>query len=309
MMPKTKGHIFVLLAVLVLLGMIVSPVCAKYVHIEIQPDDETLQINQTKFNDVVSVDFSPTNTVIHGFSMRCGLGAITNFTLTYGNGSTVTGSTSYIYLYPGWSYRSVELNSVVDYEAFFDATQYDTEMFSFTYASYVDDDNETVYSEGFLLYDPFFTTNAIETYFATPGFSQSLITGITFQSSEPVDLTILSAPGDVVLKDAKATGIIDWAFQFIEFAKKIFGFVLAFAWMLFGIIDFFFIKNLLLTIALYIGVTMAYSAISSVTSRGFDVFRFYKKFIGLQRALLNFMMEIWNYLIQIISSFRGIFRI
>jgi hypothetical protein len=49
---------------------------------------------------------------------------------------------------------------------------------------------------------------------------------------------------------------------------------------------------------------MAYSAISTR-----NIFQFYQKFFRLQRALLDFIVQMWNYLVQIISSFRGIFRI
>jgi len=124
----------------------------------------------------------------------------------------------------------------------------------------------------------------------------------------PFEADISYAPSSDVAASVNK-GPIETALDFINFGIGIAATLLGFVLMIFGIIKFFFIDNLLLTLALYISVTMAYSAVSSVGSKGFDIWKFYKKFFGLQRSLMNFMVELWNYLIQIISSFRGIFRI
>ena len=66
--------------------------------------------------------------------------------------------------------------------------------------------------------------------------------------------------------------------EWINFAIAIAGLVFGFVLMIVGLIKFFFIDNLLLVVALWLGVTMAYSAISTR-----NIFQFYHKVLQISR--------------------------
>ena len=314
MMPKIKPHIIVLLAFLLCVGIIL-PVSAYYNQMDINTAVvNASDIKKVTFTDVTSVGWSDTanSTGIYGIHLDVPQGAIINYTLTYGSGSTVTGSAYYISVYPGSSIRYVEMNGYYEQQGFDDLTWVvGRQEFIISYASNISDTDGSLISQGFMIQNPGLIGQNIRAYFPAGDFSQNIITKADIQSNLPMDAVILTAPQDTILKGTGDTSV-DWlvmARQWVNLAISIAGQVYNFVMWMLGIIKFFFIDNLLLTLALYLSVTLAYSAMTSVTTRGFDVFRFYKQFIGFQRSLLKFMMEIWGYLIQIISQFRDIFRI
>jgi hypothetical protein len=127
---------------------------------------------------------------------------------------------------------------------------------------------------------------------------------VQWSSDNPVTAGAYINPRSSVVS-ASSKSILDVAWDWINYAIAIAVFVYGFVVAIFVWIKFLFIDNLLLVVALWISVTMAYSAI---TSKG-NIFNFYKKFFKYQKALLNFIVDLWNYLVQIISAFRGIFRL
>lgn len=302
MFPKTKPHIFILLAFLIVSGMIVSPVSAKYVHIELQPDDETLAINQTTFNDVTSMTFEREDQAVHGFNIKQNIGTTTAIIINYANSSTVTGATSYTMIWPLYSNRSVTLNGVEDVQQFTDYWQMGQQTFVLTYATNVSDTDGSYIESGFLLYNPTFLTNNVEVFF--PAGQYELIKSISITADNPVDVLVLSADASIVIHDKEATEIKDvfdpvgWYNTALTYSGYILGFVISLFWIL----KFFFIDNILLVIALWIGVTMAYSAISTK-----NIFQFYTRFFRYQRALLDFIVSLWSTLVSVLHSMVNIF--
>lgn len=87
-------------------------------------------------------------------------------------------------------------------------------------------------------------------------------------------------------------------------------YILSLVWMFIGFVKelvfwlkFFFVDNLLLVIALYIGITGAVAF-----NKTKDIFKALKVFFGYQRKLLEFVVILWNILIQIAANIRGLFK-
>jgi hypothetical protein len=303
---KTKPHIFILLAFLIVAGMIVSPVCAYYSQMEILVSDDVANITQSHFNDVTSMAFENPSLAIYGINIKQRIDTTTSITMIYGNDSVVTGSTIYTLVFPLYSNRTVELNGESESQYFTDYFQFGQQEFVVSYASNISDSDGSLISNGFMIHNPAYIGQNIRAYFPVSGFSTNLIKAVTITSDKNIDVVVLAAPADIVLKYSNSTDIpvLGVAQDWINFTISIGAQALGFVLILFGVIRFFFIDNLLLTIALYLGVSLAYSAVSSR-----NIFQFYKKFIRFQRSMLDFMIQLWNYLIQIVSSFRGIFRL
>ena len=98
--------------------------------------------------------------------------------------------------------------------------------------------------------------------------------------------------------------LIDLAWEWINLAISMMVFVKDTAIALFYWLKFFFWDNLGMSIALYISISMAYSANTSK-----DIFKFIGKFFNDQRKLFEFMLSLWTTLVNLIATFRGIFRL
>jgi hypothetical protein len=293
-----------LLAFLLLGGMIVSPVCAYYQHVDIEPQDQNLY-NQTHFDNVYSVSFSKEGQVIHGLNIQQNIDTITTITLTYDDGSTVSGNVTYLSVTPFTSsYVSTSLGDVVSYGAFTDLLQLGQQEFALTYASNIS--GNVAVSTGFLLYHIQALGSNYETYYEVSGFDGNLITSVEITSTKEIDVLIVSSPVDVALKDAKYTSYSadQLASDWIAFAVGIASFVFGTVYTLFTWIKFFFVDNLLMTVSLYLALTMAYSF-----GRAKNMEQGLRKFFKFQRSFFEFILSLWNYLVQILASFRGIFRI
>jgi len=308
MMPKTEGHIRVLLALLVLLGMIVSPVCAASYTFTGYQEFNVLDVQKAYFNNVQNLTFDKSAedkaiTLIH---FKVPQDHQVDFTIYYGTGTTVTGyakNEGNISLWPVTTTTStINFDGETKYYSYFD-TNPDYDYYLSGYARN-NTDNATgliVYNAGYGSYD-----NELAVFKQVDNLAVNLIYRVDLSSDTVFDVDIsYGSKSDVASSVSKS--ILDIAWEWINFGIGISGLVLGFVLMMVGIIRFFFIDNLLLTVGLYIGVSMAYSAISTPVRQ--MPFGFFKRFIGFQRSMLNFIMELWNYLIQIISSFRGIFRL
>lgn len=306
-MPKTKPHIFVLLAFLLCAGMIVSPVCANTIATQGYFNNAIIEVEQDHLTNFLFTCNS--SRAISLIQFQAPKYTELNYTITYGDGGTLSGYMSYedgsIPIVTG--IVTINIGSSSDSRSFVD-TGLLRKWELVGYARELDD-NGTAISHGYAITDVSALGQFQTGFIAYQSVAaQEPLESFSFTSNTPVWLQISTAEReDIADENAKNWVQIFW--EWIDYGISITPEVFAFVFMIFGIIRFFFIDNIVLTLALYLSVTMAYSAISSVTTRGFDIFRFYKKFIGLQRALLNFVMEIWNYLIQIIASFRGIFRL
>lgn len=305
-MPKTKPHIFVLLAFLLLVGIIIPPISAASYTLTGYQEFNVLDVKKDEFTNVYNLTFDKSVddqaiTLIH---FKAQQGYPVNFIIYYGAGSSASGSVinyNNLSLFPPTSTTSsITFDGVTKQYNYLD-TNPSWDYYLSGYARN-NDDNTTgliVYNAGYGSFD-----NDLAVFKVMPNIAVNLIYRVDLSSDAPFDVDITyGSKSDVASSVSKS--MLDIAWEWINFAiglsVTVFGFVLLLA----GLIKFFFIDNLLLVIALWFGVTMAYSAIST----GGNIFKFYTKFLRYQRTLLGFMVELWNYLIQIISSFRGIFRI
>ena len=308
-MQKTKGHIIVLLAVLVLLGMIVSPVCAASYTLTGFQEFNVFDVQKDMFTNVQSLSFDKSNedkaiTLIHFKVLQ---DHTVNFVIYYGTNESESGSATntgnFTYIFPTTvttTTSSITFNGETKSYSFFD-TNPSWDYYLSGYARN-NDDNTTgliVYNAGYGSYD-----NELAIFKPVSNLPVNLIYRVDLSCDIPFDVDIsYGTKSDVASSVSKS--LLDIAWEWINYGIALSGQVSNFVFWLFGVIRFFFIDNLLLTLMLYFSVSMAYSAITAVG----NPFKFYKNFFRFQRSMLQFIMELWNYLIQIIASFRGIFRI
>jgi hypothetical protein len=294
-----KPHIFVLLALLLVAGMIVSPVCARY-QISPQPLSGDMISAPGKITDL-TVDVSGEGKAFHKISVDLATGTTVNFTLTYGNGSTVSGWMVYTNngFYQQHSEVAIDSDvSVFDYVGMQEIGRIDVVGYARNYT-----EGDASYTSGFIVYDTVFGLtqfNAMAYYSVVGGVSDNVIYKFQITSDQPVSVTYYTDTRAMVTEwsNKDQAGIVsDWIALAGQYAGAAYNFIASLFWL----IKFFFIDNLLLIVALWIAVTMAYSAISSP-----NIFGFYKKFFKLQKALLDFIVSLWttlwtiiNYLIQI----------
>lgn len=305
-MTNTKPCISVLLVFLILSGMIVSPVSAK--DYTLTGSDNLFNVLDTKdesFDNIQQLSFDKSSedkaiTLIH---FKAPMDHTVYFTIFYGMANEASGTVG-----SEWNTSFLPLQSTTSTITFNGETKtysyIDTNTeFDYFLAGYArnDDNNQTgiiVYNAGYGGFD-----NDLAIFKPIPSISSNLIYRVDIQCDYPIDVDITYGTKSNVAAAAGSTPL-ESANEWVQFALGIGSSVLAFLLSLLFIIKFFFIDNLLLVIALWISVSMAYSAISAK-----NIFMFYKRFFGLQRSLFHFVAELWNYLIQILSSFRGIFRI
>jgi hypothetical protein len=290
----------ILLALLLVLGMIVSPVCALGYEVVLLPMAEVTNV-QVISN--LTVDLSQDGNALQRLVVDIGTGTKVDFTLWYGNGATVS----------GWmEYRNS--TDCVDWIPFDSFCQYsgvsigaDTqdgssrglqEIGRIDIAAYARNwTSDTEYTTGFLVWD---TTFGLEeghkAYFAVPNGTDNIIYKFSVTTTKPVQVgwnydareRVITATSKNPIDVAK-----DWLSQAIFISGAVFGFIASLFWIL----KFFFVDNLLLIIALWISVSMAYSAISTK-----NIFAFYTKFFRLQRAFLDFVIGLWDVLVRIVGG-------
>jgi hypothetical protein len=296
---KTTSAIVVLLAILVLSGMIVSPVAARY-QISPQPLSGDMITTPGKITDL-TVDVSQDGKAFHKISVDVGTGTTVNFTLWYGNGDTVSGWMLYTNngLFQQHSETAIGSDiSTFDYVGVQEIGRIDVVGYARNYTT------DTEYTSGFLVYDTVYGLTQFNTmaYYPVSGnVSDNVIYKFQLTSDQPVSVTYYSDTRSSVGSWANTSPVelvSDWIALAGQYARSIYDFIASLFW----IIKFFFIDNLLLIIALWIGVTMAYSAISTK-----DIFGFYKKFFKLQKALLDFIVSLWNTLVSIVYYMVQIF--
>lgn len=302
-----KPHRFILLAFLIVFCVIVSPpvLAAEYTLTGYQ-EFNVLDVKKDLYDNIQNLTFDKSNedqaiTLIH---FKVPQDKTVDFTIWYGAGNSVSGSAS-----TAWNTSLLPLHTTTSTITFNGVTKeysyLDTNPeFDYYLSGYArsNENNETgliVYNAGYGGFD-----NDLAVFMAVENLAGNLIYKVELSCPAQFDADIsygtASEVAATVSKDPLQVAL-EWINLALSLGSTLLGFVL----MLIGIIKFFFVDNLLLVIALWLGVTMAYSAIST----NGNIFKFYTKFFRYQRALLDFIVQLWNYLIQIISSFRGIFRI
>lgn len=295
-----RAHSFVLLAFLLVGGMIVSPVCADY-QITPQPLSGDMVVVPGQISYLL-VDVSPDGDAIHKISVDIPTGTTVDFTLTYGNGDTVSGWMKYIDngFYQQTSEVSIGgVTSTYDYVGVSQVGRIDVVGYARNYSS------DTDYTSGFLVYDTVFGLTQFNAmaFYEVPDISSNVIYKFELTSDQPVSVTYYSDTLATVSEYANKSPI-ELLNEWIAFAVSIGAFIYGVALALFTWLKFFFVDNLVMTVSLYLALTMAYSF-----GRAKNMEQGLRKFFNFQRKFFEFIISLWNYLIQIISSFRGIFRI
>jgi hypothetical protein len=307
----------ILLAVLLLLLVAVVPVSAEYV---VTGDYAWVKGGYLPFianNDVVHFNCTP-DQAISSVEYDLPLNTTVNFTVYYGNGNTMSGWMVYRSEDPGIFYghsiSEVSLDGNTRSEIFGDLTALGYSVIDHVqFSSYGvnTSNNET----GFTLYAQGYALWSEEIVFApVPNIAQNLISGISITSTRPIKITILTADYNFLAENirqgalgtisALVGGVTDDILAWINLAYEV-GVTLwyvvteTFYWA-----KFFLWDNLLLTVALWIAITGAMAF-----GKTKDIFKAMKTFFHYQKVLFEFILDMWKRLIDLIATFRGIFRI
>lgn len=309
-MTNKNPYILILLAFLVLVSIFPSPVLAGSSIITTGWFNNVITEVDAETTDSYSFSASGTDRAISLVSFEIPKGTDLSFTINHG-GTSTSGYARYTGTV-GWGTTEIGIGSDSDSREFVDIGTDDWGLLQkvdvIGYANQRDD-NGTVIDQGYCIYDGSANVGGAVAFHLgyiayEPVKPIQPIDSISFTSNKPVKVTVKTGER----KDIESTvsnNALDLGIQWLNYALSIGAMLLGFVIALFSWLKFLFVDNLLLVIALYVSVSMAYSA---MTCRG-NVFKFYKSFFRFQRTMIGFMVELWNYLIQIISSFRGIFRI
>jgi hypothetical protein len=150
----------------------------------------------------------------------------------------------------------------------------------------------------------------INAKFAT---SASPVIKLTFVSDTDVSYDVRVLDMNTLNKNIQGSLEVDlcpagndiWTCDIMEFAYGAFDAVYAFLVTFLYWLKFFFVDNLLMTVTLYISVTMVFAARKA--HGRMDIF--FKTFFSDQKKLFSFIMELWKMLIESIGTVRGWFRV
>lgn len=303
-MKKATSTTAILLAFLVLLGIIVSPVFAAEYTLTGYQEFNVFDVQKDMFDNVRNITFDQSNndkaiTLIH---FKAPMDHTVDFTIWYGAGNSASGSAATAWntsLLPLHTTTSTIIFDGVTKEYSYLDTNPEFDYFLSGYAK--SSDNATgiiVYNAGYGGFD-----NDLAVFKVVPNIAGNLIYRVDLSSDVEFDVDITyGTTADVASSVSK--NILDIAWDWMNFAIDIGATVLGLAQSTFYWLKFIFVDNILITVALYFSVSMAYSAISSR-----NIFQFYRRFFKDQKAFFEFILGLWKTLIDIISSFRGIFRL
>lgn len=242
-------------------------------------------------------------TSIQRIEMDLPINTVVNFTLYYGTGSTVSGYCIYQSVAPAaLSLSEIQLGdaSNVHSEIFIDAQAAGYALIKHVqWSSYaVNRTTSGTETQGFALHDPYYGTISRElVFYEVPNLRNNLVYGIVLTSTQPVDIWVFTAETGYLSERVSKT-YVDSLFEFGQGTLDIGFTIMAIVQQVMYWIKFIFFDNLVLTVALYFAVTMAYSAMRS----GGDMSKFYTKFFRLQKTLLSFLMEILDKVVNIMTS-------
>jgi len=303
-MSTTQKHTStksLLLAFVLVLGMIVSPVCALGYEITAEPLGGQINLVEGKVSNLL-IDVSAKGDAVQRIAVDIGTGTAVNFTLTYGNGATVSGWMEYTNDGFFRQHSEVAIDTDIqgyDYIGLQEIGRIDIVGYARNWTS------NTEYTTGFIVYDSVFgiSERRAMAYYPVPSISDNVIYKFELTSTKPVAVAYYTNTRENVAK-AAATTLLEVINEWVQLAISLAFFVKDTAIALFFWLKFFFWDNLGMTVALYISISMAYAANTSK-----DIFRFIGKFFNDQKKLFEFVLSLWTTLVNIIATFRGIFRI
>ncbi|MBE3136062.1 MAG: hypothetical protein IMZ43_01495 [Thermoplasmata archaeon] len=309
-MKPTQKHTStkaILLALLVLFGIIVSPVCAANYT---TTGTFLVATSEQRFQNVNNVSYN-----VAGIGHRINLiefsvssGSYANLTLYYGANLTVEGSaenhlsgiTLCAYGIPcPQTVSTLTFNGVSKSYYYGDIQPF----YDFDFAGYARDVNNDT---GFLLYGlgyGSYLDNDLAVFYPVSNIGSNLIYRVDITSPTPFEISILHGKASDIASSVSKSWL-DVMWEWINLAISLAFFVKDTAIALFYWLKFFFWDNLTMTVALYISISMAYSANTSK-----DIFKFLGKFFNDQKKLFEFILSLWTTLVNLVAQFRSIFHL
>ena len=306
-----------ILLILSIFFLVVVPVSASYVvtgnyagssggHLPFVAISEHVKFNSTPDQAISVVEYDlPLNTTV-------------NFTVYYGIGKSMSGYMVYRPSEPGilidYSISEISLGGMTRGETFEDLTALGYSLVNHVqFSSYGFDTitNET----GFTLYAQGFGLWSEEIVFAAvPNIESNMITSIEINATKPIQISIETSDRSVLATTLRTSatgyvaallgGVTDRILGWIDLAYTVGETLWYVVTETFYWAKFFLWDNLLLTVALWIALT---GAMAFGKTR--DIFKALKTFFHYQRVLFEFVLGTWQRLIDLIATFRGIFRI
>jgi hypothetical protein len=292
-----------LLGILIIL-LIVAPASA------IKITAEPLGVTSTTHDQVTQLtyDGSPEGLGIQRIGIDAPIGTTINFVITYGLGTTVSGScvytNSFVDPITGTGYVRSQISlggETSDYEYFSN-----NHLGRFYVSGYAVNDTPTPNIPGFVIYGSTFGLSTIQNdfvFYPVASGSDGVMYKVQITSDKPIKIAIMTNPREQIA-EAKSKSLLDQINEWVTFAIQIGGTIKDIGLQTFYWLKFFLWDNLIMTVALYIAITGAMAFGSTK-----DVFKAIKKFFGYQRALFEFILSMWQRLIDIIDRFRNIFRL
>lgn len=298
-----------ILAALVLLIALALPVYAAPVPTGIFADADILEIDATMVSDYTVPPGMAIGSIVFEMSRDTNI----QYTMYYGTGSSVFGDLEYNtvglwgtdYGYESRAYVSMGdgvTESTCEY-TFVDTPQGAIKRMAVTGHARDDVTN----TSGFAAWDTsildFYTAQNIA-YYQVDNVEVKPIYRIAFTSDNPVKVTISYGDQKYIQSNAVKTGT-DIIAEWLRFVGDIAGTIYDVVTSAFRWIKFFFVDNLGMTISLYIAGSLA---IAARRSRGNPI-TVLRQFFKDQKNLFEFIMNLWERLVNIVATFRGIFRI
>jgi hypothetical protein len=241
-----------------------------------------------------------------------------NFVLTYGTGQTVGGWIDYRPAGPvGLSFSNISLGGDTWGESFIDAQ---VAGYSLTkhvqFQSYGVNKTASPVMPGFTLYAQGYGVFSSEVvFYPVENIESNLITGVNIVSTQPIDITVTTNDAERLSEFVRLSvaeyrsnvigDVSNTARDWINFGISIISYVYEIAVSLFYWFKFFFVDNLVMTVALYLTVTMAFAARAS---RG-NMAKFLRTWFKDQAGLFRFILELVHSLVNLIGTVRGWFRL
>ena len=297
---------FPLVIILAIIMTSISPAAAadyEFTGFMLQPMD-TLKTQKAEFENVRNLTFdrSADGDAIMLVHFKVPAGSTATYTIYYYGGDISGTATTYLNLSiipPTTTTSVITLEGVTKQYNYLD-TNPEYDYFLSGYAKNISNEAPgiIVYNAGYGSFD-----NDLAIFYELADVTSSLIYRLEIAGSEDFDIDITYAETEAVAAAADKSWVeiaYEWMAFAVSLAQTVYDFALAFfKWMY-----FLFVENIVMVIALYLAITMAYSA-----STAKNIFDFFKKFFGYQKKLYGFLIDMWNALIGLIATFRGIFRL
>lgn len=293
------------LAVMMVVCMIASPVLAADYTITGYQEFNVFDVQKDYYTQVTSVSFDKgtEDKAITSIHFNVPQDHTVTYTLYYGAANSVTGTAANAWnlsLLPlQITTSTIVFNGETKSYSYLDTNpEYDYYLSGYARSTVGNETGLIVYNAGYGSFD-----NNLAIFMPVSNLAGNLIYRVDLSSDVRFDADIsYGSAADVAASVNK--NIIEVAGDWINFAISIAYLIYNVVTTLLYWLKFFFFDNLGMTVALYLSISMAYSASTSK-----DIFRFFGKFFNDQRKFFEFILGMWRFLVELVGTFRGIFRI